>query len=102
MTATTEQPVEHSGVRLDGAWRLSPQVALRPEPFGALAYHFGNRKLTFLKRRELVTVVESLGDHPTVASALEAAGIPVEQWDAYLRALDGLAASDMLSERDNP
>lgn len=34
---------------LDEAWRLSPSVALRPEPFGALAYHFGNRKLTLLK-----------------------------------------------------
>ena len=42
---------------LDEAWRLSPSVALRPEPFGALAYHFGNRKLTFLKRPELVRVV---------------------------------------------
>ena len=37
-------------------WMLSPSVALRPEPFGALAYHFGNRKLTFLKRPELVAV----------------------------------------------
>ena len=39
---------------LDEPWALSPSVALRPEPFGALAYHFGNRKLTFLKRPELV------------------------------------------------
>ena len=26
-------------------WRLHPQVAVRPEPFGALLYHFGTRKL---------------------------------------------------------
>ncbi|HEY9562375.1 MAG TPA: mycofactocin biosynthesis chaperone MftB, partial [Nocardioides sp.] len=39
---------------LDEPWALSPSVALRPEPFGAMAYHFGNRKLTFLKRPELV------------------------------------------------
>ena len=31
------------------AWRLDGSVALRPEPFGALAYHFGTRKLSFLK-----------------------------------------------------
>ena len=34
---------------------------MRPEPFGALAYHFGNRRLTFLKRAELVAVVRALG-----------------------------------------
>ena len=39
---------------LDEPWTLSPSVALHPEPIGALAYHFGNRKLTFLKRPELV------------------------------------------------
>jgi putative mycofactocin binding protein MftB len=35
-------------------WALAPPVALRPEPFGALAYHFGNRRLVFLRRPELV------------------------------------------------
>ena len=33
----------------DARWRLHPRVALRPEPFGALAYHYGNRRLIFLK-----------------------------------------------------
>ena len=27
-------------IGLDEPWVLSPSVALRPEPFGALAYHF--------------------------------------------------------------
>ena len=40
-------------------------MALRPEPFGALVYHFGNRKLSFLKSKTLVTVVEALGEHPS-------------------------------------
>lgn len=61
---------------LDEAWTLSPSVALRPEPFGALAYHFGTRKLTFLKRPELVDLVKGLGDHQDVRSALTASGIP--------------------------
>ena len=74
-------------MQLDEPWALSPSVALRPEPFGALAYHFGNRKLIFLKRPELVA---------DVRSALVAAGVPEPSWPAYLAALEDLAASDML------
>ena len=48
----------------DLRWRLHPQVAVRPEPFGALLYHFGTRKLSFLKNRTIVEVVNSLADHP--------------------------------------
>ncbi|WP_340540279.1 mycofactocin biosynthesis chaperone MftB [Nocardioides sp. GXZ039] len=84
---------------LDEPWTLSPAVALRPEPFGALAYHFGNRKLTFLKRRELVTVVRALADHPDVRSALVAADIPEAQHAAYADALAGLARTDMIRPR---
>ena len=84
---------------LDEAWTLSPAVALRPEPFGALAYHFGNRKLTFLKRPELVAVVRALGTSPDVRSALATAGIPEEQHDVYAEALAGLARTDMIRPR---
>lgn len=84
---------------LDEAWTLSPAVALRPEPFGALAYHFGNRKLTFLKRPELVAVVRALGEHPDVRSALEAAGVPESQHTVYAEALAGLARTDMIRPR---
>ena len=52
------------------SWRLHPQVAVRPEPFGALLYHFGTRKLSFLKNRTILVVVNSLADHPDAASAL--------------------------------
>lgn len=81
---------------LDEAWQLSPSVALRPEPFGALSYHFGNRRLTFLKRPELVAVVTGLADHPTVRDALLAAGVPERDWSGYLGALAGLADADMI------
>lgn len=80
-------------------WALSPSVALRPEPFGALAYHFGNRKLTFLKRPELVAVVKALAEQPDVQAALVAAGVPEEQHSAYAAALRGLAATDMIRPR---
>jgi putative mycofactocin binding protein MftB len=84
---------------LDEAWDLSPSVALRPESFGALAYHFGNRKLTFLKRPELAAVVRGLGEQPDVRSALTAAGVPENQHAAYVEALRGLAATDLIRPR---
>lgn len=84
---------------LDRGWTLSPSVALRPEPFGALAYHFGNRRLTFLKHPLLVEVVTRLGEHPTARDALVAVGVPETDHPTYARALDGLTAADMLHER---
>jgi putative mycofactocin binding protein MftB len=84
---------------LDEAWDLSPAVALRPEPFGAMAYHFGNRKLTFLKRMELVEVVRGLVAQPDVRSTLQAVGVPATQWPGYVAALQGLAATDMIRPR---
>ena len=85
---------------LDQAWTLSPSVALRPEPFGALAYHFGNRKLTFLKRPELEAVVQALGEQPDVRSALVFAGVPEAHHSAYADALSGLARSEMIRPRE--
>ncbi len=80
-------------------WRRARSVALRPEPFGALAYHFGNRKLSFLKSKALVTVVETLADHPSAEAALVACGVPEAQRPAYVRALADLARSNMIEVR---
>ena len=87
------------GSLLDEAWRLAPSVALRPESFGALAYNFGNRKLIFLKRPELVTVVRGLEGHDDVRSALAKAGVAEGLWSAYEAALRQLAAVDMIRPR---
>lgn len=95
MTATNAK----TSRMLTSPWQLSASVALRPEPFGALAYNFTSRKLSFLKRPELVRVVEHLADHPDVQSTLVAEGIPEEQHGAYLRALHGLAETDMIRPR---
>jgi putative mycofactocin binding protein MftB len=80
-------------------WRLSAAVALRDESFGALAYDFATRRLSFLKTRLLVDVVRGLEGAPDAGSALTAAGVPEGDRATYLRALGGLARSGMLTPR---
>jgi mycofactocin biosynthesis protein MftB len=79
--------------------RRSPSVAVRPEPFGALLYHFGTRRLSFLKTPELVAVVQGLEEHESVHAAIAAVGLDEAQRPAYLRALAGLAANGTIEER---
>jgi len=86
-------------VVLDGAYELHPQVSLRPEPFGALAYHFGNRRLSFLRSPEIVSVVTSLADHASVSDALTAAGVDDRRWPSFQKALAALESSEMIRVR---
>jgi putative mycofactocin binding protein MftB len=90
-----------TGIPYDAArpWTLHPQVSLRPESFGALAYHFGTRRLSFLKSPTLLAVVESLADQPSGSEACRAAGVPAEELGAYEQALATLADSGMICER---
>jgi putative mycofactocin binding protein MftB len=81
-------------------WRRARSVALRPEPFGALVYHFGNRKLSFLKSKQLVSVVQSLAEHPSALAAIEASGVPEAQRPAYVKALADLARSQMIEPQE--
>jgi len=74
-------------------------VALRPEPFGALAYHYGNRKLIFLKHPDVVRVVQALAEHDTLAATLRACDIDPARWPSFERALTALTESEMLHER---
>ena len=83
---------------VERAWRLNPQVALRDESFGALAYHYGNRRLVFLKSRQLVDLVSALEVYPSAAEAL-AAVVPEGRRHAYTRALARLAASEVIDVR---
>lgn len=83
-------------VRLDGVYRLSPSVSLRPERFGALAYHFDTRKLSFLKHPDLVRVVESLDGTRSLRDAFIAAGVDEPRWPAFLSALSTLETSEMI------
>jgi mycofactocin biosynthetic radical S-adenosylmethionine protein MftC len=85
---------------LDRPWRLHDRAAVRPEPFGAMLYHFNTRALSFLKSTTLLTVLESLADHPTVRAACSAAGVPGSDLPTYQRALSTLASSKMIVPRD--
>lgn len=83
-------------IDLGRRWTLAPQVAIRPEPFGALAYHYGTRRLSFLKNRTLLTIVQSLAEHDSARHACAAAGVTATQLPAYHRALTTLADSGMI------
>ena len=85
-----------AGFDLERRYALHPQVAVRPEPFGALLYHFGTRRLSFLKDPRLLEVVRGLGDAPTAHAACTAAGVSDAELDRFARALATLAETDML------
>jgi mycofactocin biosynthesis protein MftB len=93
------QPVDVERTVLDRAWALAPQVSVRPERFGALLYHFGTRRLSFLKDRRLLMVVEHLAGVPTARDACVLAGVDHTAMPRYERALAQLAATDMVRER---
>jgi len=95
----TQAAASFDGAR---AWTLHPQVSLRPESFGALAYHFGTRRLSFLKSPRLLDVVRSLADQPTGHDAFRAAGVSERERPSYERALATLAESGMICPREVP
>ena len=78
-------------VTLDSACELHPQVALRPEPFGALAYHYGNRKLVFLKHPDVVAVLRDVAAHDTLADTLVAHNVAPERWNSFVSALSSVS-----------
>ena len=93
MSVTDARPA--AAFAIERAWRLNPQVALRDESFGALAYHYGNRRLVFLKSRTLVALVSSLGGYQSADEAL-ADLVPDGERRAYARALARLAAAEVI------
>lgn len=85
-----------STVSLDDRLRLHSSVSLRPERFGALAYSFTTRKLSFLKHPDLVRLVELLDGTRTVGEAIGAVGLDVGRAPSFLTALGTLVDSEML------
>lgn len=93
-----DQNLDVAGV-LDRAWQLAPSVSVRPESFGALLYHFGTRRLSFLKDPRLLEVVQRLSDAPSARQACLDAGLTERELPAYTRALSTLVSTDMIRER---
>jgi mycofactocin biosynthesis protein MftB len=88
--------VTASGFDLDLAWQRDARVSLRPEPFGALVYHFGTRRLSFLKDVRLRTVVSTIEDFSTARAACLAAGVAAAELPVFQAALARLADGSML------
>jgi putative mycofactocin binding protein MftB len=88
-----------TGFDLDGAWRLDDRVSIRPERFGALLYHFGTRRLSFLKSPMLLAVVRGLARHPDARAACTEAGVGAGELPRYRAALAALAESRMIQPR---
>jgi putative mycofactocin binding protein MftB len=79
-------------------YALHPQVAIRPEPFGGLAYNYDNRRLTLITAQPLVDVVHALADHPTARDAV-AACVPDPDRARYEKALSTLHDSGVIRVR---
>jgi len=99
VSTETQASGARAGFDLDRPWQLHPQVSVRPERFGALLYHFGTRRLSFLKSPALLRVVSSLGDAPSALQACQAAGVTEAELPAYAAALQTLASSQMICAR---
>jgi putative mycofactocin binding protein MftB len=84
---------------LDRPWQVSAGVSLRPERFGALAYSFDTRRLSFLKSRRLFEVVRTLEEHPSGREACAAAGVEGVELTQVTTALGTLADTGMIIER---
>ena len=84
---------------LDDRCAVDERVAIRPEPFGALAYHYGNRRLVFLKHPDMVTVLNRLDGQSSVRDALDSSGIDPNRWSSFTSALSSLLASEIIHVR---
>jgi mycofactocin biosynthesis protein MftB len=99
MVCAVSTDLQPSGFDVDAAWGLHPQVSIRPERFGALLYHFGTRRLSFLKSPTLLGVARSLDTQRSARTACMAAGVAAAEMPAYTHALATLAQSTMICER---
>lgn len=81
----------------DAPWVVHPQVSVRPEPFGALLYHFGTRQLSFIKDPKLAELVLALEGAASARTALSECD--EAHRDSFERALVRLAQTEMIVER---
>lgn len=80
-------------------YRVNPQVTIRAESFGAIAYHHGNRRLVFLKSNGLVDVLAHLDDHESVTEAVDAVTSTPRVAATLIKALAALESSGVIDAR---
>ena len=102
MSTDTASRSSDTAFDIDLGWRLHEQVSVRPERFGALLYHFGTRRLSFLKDPTLLAVVQVLAECGTAREACERAGVPAGQLPTYRVALGTLERSHMIITQETP
>ena len=88
-------------IDLDRGWRLHPQVAVRPEPFGALLYHFGTPKAVVPEEQRHPRRRSIAGRPRTLRAALSANGLEAGTSALTFQALEVLANSNMVIQRDS-
>ena len=98
-TVPTDPALDPAAFDSGRAYRRSPHVAVRPEPFGGLAYDFSSRRLTYLASPDLVEVVESLERHDCAAAAIVATGASSATRQALDRSLAVLLARAVIDAR---
>lgn len=89
-----------AAVDLDSVYSLASGVSLRPERFGALAYSFDTRKLSFLKHPDLLAVVQVFDGQMSVRDALASVGVDERRWPSFISAIATLDDSEMIDRVD--
>jgi putative mycofactocin binding protein MftB len=83
----------------DRGYELQPDVALRPEPFGALAYDYRTRRLTFVRSRLLCALLRSLGRFASAREAVDALTQSPPARQRLLIGLERLLSSEIVRAR---
>lgn len=96
---STDPPLDPAAFDARRAYRRSPHVTVRSEPFGGLAYDFASRRLTYLASPDVVAVVEALERHDCAAAAIAAAGVSSPTHHALERSLAVLLARGVIHAR---
>jgi mycofactocin biosynthesis protein MftB len=99
LTACAGSTDEPSAFAPDRGYDLRREVALRPEPFGALAYDYRTRRLTFVHSRLLCTLLQSLGRFASAREAAEALTDSPSARRKLLAALEKLVSLDLVHAR---
>ncbi len=80
-------------------YRVNPQVSIRAESFGGIAYHHGNRRLLFLKSKRLVDVLDHLDGYESLTGAVDAVTSAPRVAEVLIEALAKLESSGVIDAR---